>query len=176
MSLALVTILFFIFLFPGIFFIRFCYSEEFSKQYFKSTYFELLLSTLFPSIILHLLGLFIIEKYFGYKLDFKTVLILLLDVDSLVDKFEAIKIVISSINNIIAYNLYLWMSSAVLGYSVKKIVRKLKLDRKRKLLRFQNEWHYLITGEILDFPKILGEANDIDFVSVDAMVEKAMAQ
>jgi len=95
----------------------------------------------------------------------------LLDVDSLVDKFTAIKITISSINNIIAYNLYLWISSAVLGYSIKRIVRELKLDRKWKLLRFQNEWHYLITGEILDFPKILGEASDIDIVSVDAMVE-----
>ena len=38
-------------------------------------------------------------------------------------------------------------------------------------MRFKNEWHYLVTGEILDFPHVPGEANTVDFVWVDLMVQ-----
>ncbi len=50
-------------------------------------------------------------------------------------------------------------------------MRQLKWDRTIKLFRFQNEWHYLFSGEILDFPKIPGKGSDIDFTYVDALVE-----
>jgi len=58
----------------------------------------------------------------------------------------------------------------VTGFLSKWVVRKLKLDRKIKLFRFQNEWHYIFSGEILDFPKVSGEADDIDCSYVDALV------
>jgi len=171
MSIALVTILFFVFLFPGIFFTRFYYTEEFSKQYFKSSYYELLLSTLLPSIIIHIAGLYLADNCLGYKLDLKSVLILLLGIDDINEKSIAIESIQSSVKNIVLYNLVVWVLSGFLGYSFKKIIRKFKIDRKHKLFRFHNEWHYLITGEILDFPKIDGEASKIDFVSVDAVID-----
>lgn len=55
---------------------------------------------------------------------------------------------------------YLYYSTFVLsisffaGHASRKIVRTLKLDRKYKLFRFSNEWHYLLSGEFLDFPEV----------------------
>jgi hypothetical protein len=51
------------------------------------------------------------------------------------------------------------------------LVRHFKLDRRFKFLRFSNEWHYLLTGEILDFPGIDGSTDEADLRFIDALVE-----
>ncbi len=59
---------------------------------------------------------------------------------------------------------------AIIGYSLKFLVRKTRIDRKFKILRFQNYWHYILSGEILDFPRIDGEPSLIEFTWVDIIV------
>ena len=59
----------------------------------------------------------------------------------------------------------------ILGVLFKALVRNLKWDREFKLFRFQNEWHYLFSGEILDFPRVQGRFEDVNMRIVDALVE-----
>ncbi|MCP5104072.1 MAG: hypothetical protein GY950_11870 [bacterium] len=49
-------------------------------------------------------------------------------------------------------------------------VRRLKLDRKYKFFRFQNIWHYVLRGEILDFPGNSENADSMHFSVIDVLV------
>lgn len=62
-------------------------------------------------------------------------------------------------------------AGAALGRLAKAVVRRSKWDRKYKLLRFKNEWHYLFSGEVLDFPRVSGSFEEVDFRYVDALVQ-----
>lgn len=166
MNIALFSVLFFIFLFPGILFRRFYFTGEFSKEYFKSSYFELLLSTFLPAIFFHLTGGFLLYVLFSHEFDYS----LFIDLtEKKILKINSLQKV--SLSKAIFYNIINCTTASLLGFYLKKIVRDNKLDRKYKLLRFKNEWHYLVTGEILDFPNVPGEASTVDFVWVDLMVE-----
>ena len=69
------------------------------------------------------------------------------------------------------YNLSLWAIAGFLGKSSKTIVRDLKIDRRIKLFRFQNYWHYLLTGEVLEFPRVhMSSTGTPDLTFVDALV------
>jgi hypothetical protein len=50
--------------------------------------------------------------------------------------------------NIMAYFLSIYFGAALLGAGAHTAVRGLKLDRRVKLLRFQNPWHYVLRGEV----------------------------
>ena len=145
---------------------RFYFSNEFSKEYFKSSYYELLLSTLLPSIFFHLNASIILNFVFEYEFDLSLYAALTENLsESLQRDYQ------SAIKVAIAYNIILWAVASLAGFYLKKLVRLRKWDRKYKLLRFKNEWHYLVTGEILDFPNVPGEASIVDFVWVDLMVQ-----
>ena len=61
MNLALSTLVLLLFLIPGFLFRRFYYTGEFSKQYFKQNFSELIFPTLIPSLLIHGFGLFLIN-------------------------------------------------------------------------------------------------------------------
>ena len=55
------------------------------------------------------------------------------------------------------------------GHVSRKIVRVLKLDRKFRLFRFSNDWHYLLSGEFLDFPEVPDNPEEVSFKLVNAL-------
>jgi len=55
------------------------------------------------------------------------------------------------------------------GHACRKIVRVLKLDRRFKLFRFTNDWHYLLSGEFLDFPEVPDHPEEVSFKLVNAL-------
>jgi hypothetical protein len=55
------------------------------------------------------------------------------------------------------------------GHISRKIVRILKLDRKFRLFRFSNDWHYLLSGEFLDFPEVPDDPEEVSFKLVNAL-------
>jgi hypothetical protein len=57
------------------------------------------------------------------------------------------------------------------GHASRKAVRMLKLDRKFKLFRFTNDWHYLLSGEFLDFPEVPDDPEEVSFKLVNALTE-----
>ena len=52
------------------------------------------------------------------------------------------------------YLILVYLVSGLLGFMFYLSVRFLKLDRKIKLLRFKNQWAYVFSSEILEFPKL----------------------
>jgi hypothetical protein len=55
------------------------------------------------------------------------------------------------------------------GHACRKIVRVAKLDRRFKLFRFTNDWHYLLSGEFLDFPEVPDHPEEVSFKLVNAL-------
>ncbi len=171
MNIALSTLVILIFLLPGIIFRRFYYTEEFSKQYFTANLFDTFTTSFVPSVLLQT-GWYYLVEYTNYPVDLG-VIGELLTARGYPEK--AVLNIERNITPIFWYNASIIVMSGVLGYGFKKIIRKNKLDRKFKLFRFQNSWHYLIKGEIFDFPRFPSLKKDtvekIEFVFVDALVE-----
>jgi hypothetical protein len=52
---------------------------------------------------------------------------------------------------------------------MRAVIRKFKLDIRYKFFRLNNEWHYLFSGEILDFPDVVGESENIEIIQIDLL-------
>ncbi len=77
---------------------------------------------------------------------------------------------------ILIYQGSMLLVAAAYGYFSRKIIRHFKIDRRIKLFRFQNHWHYYLTGEFFDYPRanirlVEDDVRDIEFVFVDALIE-----
>lgn len=169
MSFALPTLTLLYLLTPGILFRRFYFTGEFSKQYFKATFSDLLISTILPSVLIQLASYSCVMDW--YTLDTKVFSVLV----SGTDDPQQINYALANIHDFkIQIVLYLVLTSSLgglLGWISKLIVRKFKLDRRHKVFRFSNQWHYLFSGEILDYPKILGNSEDIGLRYVDILTD-----
>jgi hypothetical protein len=171
MNIAFTTLVLFFLILPGVFFRRFYYTEEFSKEYFKSSFFDVLTSAFIPAIIIQLVWISIIPL-FGYGIDFELLGKLILSQESAIDGFRNIHV---HYRGIAIYNISMWIIASFLGSFSKSIVRYFRIDRTRKFFRFQNEWHYILQGEIFDFPRSsisLADdyPEDIEVRYVDALV------
>lgn len=174
MNIALSTLILFLFLIPGFLFRRFYYTGEFSKQYFKQNFTDLVFPTLIPSLLFHALGIFLISHSpftSNYVVDVGVISGLISGVANYEQVNRALLNIYTYSGPILAYFLTISLISGVTGFLVKVLVRNLKLDRRQKIFRFQNEWHYIFSGEILDFPRVPGKAEDLDFTYVDALVK-----
>jgi len=169
-NIALSTFILLLLLLPGLTFRRFYYTEEFSKQYFKSSYGELFASTLVPSIIIHAFCLWVFA-YPNYEIDFQVLGTLVSGSNDQAEVSRAFKNIDTNKVYILSYFIIVILLSMIGGFSFKLFIRKLKLDRKIKLFRFQNEWHYLFSGEIYDFERIDGHHKPIDIKYINALVD-----
>ena len=71
---------------------------------------------------------------------------------------------------ILTFFFILYITSILTGLFFYHLVRKLKLDRKFKALRFSNHWHYYFTGEIKDFREFKHINGQFQCSNVDALV------
>jgi hypothetical protein len=60
--------------------------------------------------------------------------------------------------------------AAITGRASHWLVRETNLDHRTQILRFKNEWHYLLTGEVLSFAE-RGGKREIDGVFLSAVVD-----
>lgn len=149
-------------LLPGLIFRRFFFLGEFSKQVsFKDSIPRSFLLSLIPSLLIQLLFIFIISLLnrfvfsspldfdLGYWIDYYRCVTSpdFTFVGSEIEKLWDVVIVIVNI----AVSLYI--SSALLGVAFFLIIRYWKLDRRSKLLRYNNDWYYIFSSEILQFKK-----------------------
>lgn len=170
MNIALPTLVLLILLIPGFLFRRFYFSGEFSREYFKQNFSDLILPSLIISGIINTFCYTIIYVL-GYHSDAVPAISTLLSgtTDSLKIS-KAINTLFLNFYPGLSYFLFTGLTGALSGFFAKYLIRTYKLDRKYKLFRFQNEWHYLFSGEILDFPEIQGNARIVEFTFVDALV------
>ena len=161
MNIAFTSILLFIILAPGFLF-RISYSS--SKLSVKDPNRNLindLTWSIIPSILLHTVAIFCVELFSSYYIDFKQLGNLLLGVTSsnkAEDSFVQLK---SFFYPIFFYNIIVFLLSILFGYGARKAVRYFKLDTKYRFLRFSNKWHYIFSGECLDFPDVPNDFREI---------------
>jgi hypothetical protein len=172
MNFAFTTVLLLVFLLPGAIFRRFYFTEQFSKQYSKSSFLELALSGFMGSIVLHSLWIYF-ASLLSTPVNFQVIGMLLMSKDFPSFAFVNID---KYLSNITIYFSSLLILSAVFGYFSHRIIRRFGLDRKFKLLRFQNYWHYIMFGEFHDFPRAAitlqhHTTEDIELVFVDVLIE-----
>ena len=172
MNFAFSSLLILLILVPGLIFFRFYYSEEFSKEYFKTSPFEVISTSLIPSVVFHLIGGAVSSWTTGYSIDLQTVGFLLIGTNESALIKDSITNIQDNVYLIVKYNLLLWGFAGIAGKASRTIIRRSGLDRKQKLFRFRNRWHYILTGELLQFPRVPMEETDLpDFTFIDALVE-----
>ena len=172
MSLALSTLIFFLFLVPGIVFRKLYYSEEFSKQYFKESLFAVFISTILPSLFFQTVWYFASYYFTCYEVDLE----IFGNLISSEPKSSTFQNIQTYAVQILIYQSSMLIVAASSGYILRKIVRFQKWDRRKKIFRFQNHWHYILKGEFYDFPRAnvslkTDTVQDIEFVFVDALIE-----
>ena len=173
MNFALPTIILLLMLVPGFLFRRLYYSGEFSKEYFKQNFTDYLFPSLLFSILIHLVCQGFI-RLSGHKISLWPLFLLIGSNGSSSETSVAFLQIYQNIYHIFFYFIFTALAGAILGYLGKYVVRNLKLDRKYQLFRYQNEWHYVFTGEILGFPNIGGQYDVQPEVQyVDALVKTA---
>jgi hypothetical protein len=74
---------------------------------------------------------------------------------------------------VFSYFVSLYAISAALGYGAHAVVRGLRLDRTTRWLRFDHQWHYLLRGEIAEFPDSDIKVPHFELISVASVVDTA---
>lgn len=172
MNIAIGTIVFiFLLVVPNTIFRRFFYTGPFSLEYFKPTPFLSFISSIVPGFLLHISFIYLILTFFPkFFDDVHNLYMQLSDKETLTTSVSLSPLIKGSLIKIFHYNIFLWAYVMILSVTSKALIRRLRLDRKIKLFRFRNNWHYIFSGEILDFPYIKGKTKNISFTYIDIMV------
>lgn len=178
MNFLFATVLVLLLVSPGLAFFRAYYSDVFSIRYSRLTITDQLFRSVVPGITVQMVAFWIIQHFSNYYVRIDLIGFLLLGAK----EDQTLRI---SFNNlavhlapIIAYHVGLLMLGALLGWGCRVVVRRTKADRKYRFLRFDNAWHYLLTGEILEMPDQnnhssiqLKEASQISYVLMDVLIK-----
>lgn len=161
MNIAFTTILLFIILAPG-FLARSAYnSSKLSIVDSNRNIVNELTWSIIPSLTLHTFLIALIQNFTDYFIDYKQLGNLILGVttsNKAEDSFEQLG---NFKYAIFSYNLILFTISFIAGYYLRAMVRKLKIDRNYRYFRFSNKWHYIFSGECLDFPDVPDQFSEI---------------
>ena len=159
MDVALNSIfLFLFFIFPGIVFRRFYYVGEFSKQFSSSNWVNTFYISLIPGIIIQIISYFVfLNIFFTKPINIDSYFF----INSVYDKLKNNSIPKELFNFellswILEYILLTIFISFIIAQFCWIIVRKLDLDKKFTPLRFNNYWHYYLSGESLKFKDFRG--------------------
>lgn len=148
MNLAISSLIIFILVSPAILARRIYFTKELSKSFVSRNTLQEIFSSIFLSFILHFLWSGCVELI-GYKIDYKIIFQLLFNPQAISDYSN----ITNSIYNIFLYFISLALISTLFGFIIRNIVRVYKLDRKSTLLRYDNTWYYIFSGEVLDIEK-----------------------
>lgn len=167
MAFAVSTLFLFLFILPGITFKRAYLSSVFSRKLRFTGILDEVFWALFPSIIMHFIAYFFLAaaaSLMNFEFDLKgTLSAALLQQDN--ERYADIFV------SYLLYCTFVMSISFFAGHASRKLVRVFKLDRKFKLFRFTNDWHYLLSGEFLDFPEVPDHPEEVSFKLVNALTE-----
>jgi hypothetical protein len=174
-NFAFPAVLIFCLLLPGIVY-RFSYARG-SWSWANPTSLRSISDELAYSVIvavgLHVLWLTLASKL-GYPANYAALLTLL--TGNFGPESRLLPVVIESIAlnrvPIAIYFLSMYAGSAALGFVAHSMVRRLRFDHRFALLRFENPWFYLLTGEILAFEWDLSRDQLPDGVYLSAVLEQ----
>jgi hypothetical protein len=161
MNIAFTSILIFILLAPGFLYLIAYNSSKLSVRNPNRNILKDLTWSIIPSLAIHLITMSLIEWLTNYRIDFELLGNLILGVTTENKVEESFRALRKFIYPIFFYNLFVFAFSFFSGYGLQKIVRKCAFDRKIRYLRFSNKWHYIFTGECLDFPDVPDDYEEI---------------
>lgn len=145
MNLAISSLIIFIIVSPAILARRIYYTRELSKSFtFRNTLQEIF-SAIFLSFILHFCWISVV-RLLGHEVDFEVTLKLLLDPQSI----KEYTTITEHIQGIFGYFISLTLMAMLVSFLIRNIIRTYKLDRTIKALRYDNNWYYIFSGEVLD--------------------------
>ena len=178
MNFLFATVLVLLLVSPGLAFFRAYYSDVFSIRYSRLTITDQLFRSVVPGITVQLIAFWVIQHYSNYYVRIDLIGFLLLGAkedNTLRASFNNLAV---NLAPIIGYHVGLVLLGAVTGWGFRVLVRRTKADRKYRFLRFDNAWHYLLTGEILEMSDQknrssiqLKEATHINYVLVDVLIK-----
>lgn len=156
-------ILFLLFIFPGIVFRRFYYVGEFSKQFNSTNWINTFYISLIPGLIIQLISYFTFvnliykninsEKSTNFNnYTFLNLIYKKLKTNSLPKELFDFELLCW----IIGYMFVVLIISFIIAQFCWIIVRSFDLDKKFSPLRFNNYWHYYLSGESLKFKDFRG--------------------
>lgn len=158
------ALLLIIILLPGLI-LRVSYlSTPYGKKTFRFSIVDELILSLIPTLILQGTGYFI-TNYWIKDVDEKRLYYLFINNE----KVFSDPLPDWNIFLFFLYTILLCLIAVLLGVWFRKLVKRNKLDIKYPILRFYNDWHYILRGLILDFPGHQGEAENVDNVWVDVV-------
>jgi hypothetical protein len=161
MNIAFTTILLFIILAPGYLSRKAYNSSKLSVKDSNKNIVNELTWSIIPALTLHIVFISIIHNLTSYYVDFEVLGNLIVGVKESNKIDESFKLLGDFKYAIFFYNLILFAVSFFSGYLLRKLVRHLKIDIKWRYFRFTNKWHYIFTGECLDFPDVPDKHEEI---------------
>lgn len=158
MNLTLGFIAFFIaIVIPGILFRRFFFYGEFSKQFnTKDPVLHSIFFSIIPGIVIQLVCFTIYAATLGFEISFSDIFTIFRDVtsDNTQDTDQVTQNFINNdITTFFIYTVCVFVFSALVGFALSRLIRIRKWDMKYKLFRFQNQWYYVFSGEVLNMKK-----------------------
>lgn len=174
MNIAFPALVILLLILPGAIF-RYAYARGSwgwsSPISFRTVSDELAYSTVF-AVGLHFVWV-AIASYFGNEPDFHALVALLTGNFGIGRETydHAIDAIALHVVAIFTYFMTLFLFSAAAGRGAHRAVRYFKLDLRTEIFRFRNEWHYLLTGEILSFSEVEIEARELSGVFLSAAVD-----
>jgi hypothetical protein len=150
-------ILFLLFIFPGIVFRRFYYVGEFSKQYSTANWVNTIYISLIPGLVIQIISYFafvnlIYREPIPNYYNFINGVYQKLKHDSIPEEIFNFEL----ISWVFAYLLLTLFISFIIAQICWTIVRNLDLDKNISTLKFNNYWHYYLSGESLKFKDFKG--------------------
>jgi len=114
-----------------------------------------------------------LSRIFGYTADFHSLVAFLSGTFGAHGELyeRAIRSIADHPTAIAIYFLSLACASAVAGRATHRLVRGARLDLSTQIFRFKNEWHYLLTGEVLSFKEVSLKQREVDGVYLSAVVD-----
>jgi len=113
-----------------------------------------------------------IPLLFGYRVDFKSITMLLIGSFGRDSAYfdTALNALTDNPYKIFFYFISLYSVAAAIGYVAHAFVRSQRLDRRTRVLRFNNQWFYLLTGEITQFKENAEIYPEVDGVFLNTIV------
>jgi hypothetical protein len=169
MNIAIGALVLLLLIFPGILF-RYAYlSGPYSRRNFQSSLSDEVVLSLIPAFLIQALSYSVVELILKINVDISLLIRLVSQVSGVVAaEFEIIE---NSILLFSIYNLITCSFGFLAGKLFRNFVAKNNWDIKYHSLRFNNEWYYLLSGRIIDFPGNAGNSRNINMVRVDVMSE-----
>jgi len=155
MNIAFPAFLIFLLVLPGIIF-RYAYlrGRSINNPFVITSMADEIAYGVVAAAVLHTLWCSVF-KCAHHPVDYKSVIVL--SVGAYGEHQEYLSAALTGISRnaglIAVYFLSLYAVSAILGLAAHEVVRTFRLDHMFSLLRFRNEWYYLLSGEYVNLPE-----------------------